>query len=203
MVKGNRAAWCLGAVVPWCLFFGTAHPQVLTTAETLGKGKHALLFTENRLFVEGVQLNIVYGQYVRGLSHRFDLYASVGASRIFEQNQAYVGVGGNYHFFNFEKVHVSSFNIVSSPLHRHGDSSTVLLNSALVVSRSLGKFWAYSGINLLVPIGAKERGLFTPATKKTNVPVGASFGWGKSLVFVEGDFGKLKAVGVGVAFGLN
>jgi hypothetical protein len=55
--------------------------QVLTTAETLGRGKQAVLVSENRIFVDDARLHLIVGQYVRGLSDRFDLYLVGGATR--------------------------------------------------------------------------------------------------------------------------
>ncbi len=179
---------------------GIAGAQVLTTAETLGKGRQAVMFSENRLFVGGDKLNIAYVQYVRGLTKRFDLYVSLGETRIFGENQAWLGLGGNLNLFRVEKVNVSIFNIFSVPVHRRSEASTVLLNSAIVVSRNITeRFALYSGVNSLWPIGAKERGLFTPATKKINVPLGTAVFLGKWGIFAESDLGRLKAVGIGVA----
>jgi hypothetical protein len=174
--------------------------QVLTTAETLSKDKEAVMFSENRLFVGGDELNIVYIQYIRGLTTRFDFYASLGGTQIFGENQAWVGVGGNLRLFRMGKVNVSSFNILSVPVHRRSEASTVLLNSAIVMSRNITeRFALYSGVNSLWPIGAKERGLFTPPTKKINVPLGTAISLGKWTVFTEADIGRLKAVGIGIS----
>lgn len=69
------------------VFLGHAPAQVLTTAETLGRGSQAVMLSENHLFVDGVDLNIAYAQYVRGMSKRFDLYVSFGTTNIQGQNQ--------------------------------------------------------------------------------------------------------------------
>lgn len=182
------------------LYSQRIHAQVLTTAETSGKGKQSVLFSENRLFVDGVQLNIVYLQYVRGINNKFDFYASVGGTRIFGENQAWLGVGGNVHLFRAKRLDVCLFNVASVPLHRRRDSSTVLLNSALVVSQSFEKFSLYSGVNSLIPIGVAARGLFTPPEKKINVPFGVFIPRGRWGIFTETDIGHLKAVGVGVSY---
>lgn len=175
--------------------------QVLTTGDTLGKNKQALLGSENHLFVDGVRLNIAYGQYVRGLTDRFDLYLSAGGTNIFRSNQAWIAVGGNLHLFRVEKFSVSLFNNCSLPLNRVKESSTVLLNSAVVVSRSMTKsITLYSGINGLFPIGARSRGVFTPTSRQLNVPAGLAYTRGKWTLFIEGDIGHTKALGVGISW---
>jgi hypothetical protein len=180
-----------------------ANGQVLTTAETGGKNNQAVMLSENRIFVDGIQLNIAYAEYVRGLTKRFDLYASIGNTTIFGENQAWIGIGGNLHLFRVEKVDVSFFNVGSVPVQRPKNASTVLLNSAIVVSRGLTKsITAYSGVNGLFPIGAKERGFFTPTTKKLNVPVGAAISHKKWLIFIEADIGHLSSAGIGIAHSL-
>lgn len=174
--------------------------QVLTTAETIGSGTQALMLTENHLWVDGVELNIPYVQWVRGLHDRFDLYASVGATHIFDRDQAWIGVGGNLKLFHRGGTAVSLFNIVSTGLHRREESSTVLLNSAVVVSRKISNAVSvWSGVNALIPIGARDRGVFTPPTKKVNVPVGVGIFHGPWGLFMEVDIGRLKAVGFGLA----
>ena len=176
-----------------------ATAQVLTTAQTIGKGSQALMVTENRIYVGGDELNIAYLQYVRGFHPRFDLYASFGGTRIFREDQIWVGLGGNLNVFHSKHADVSLFNVFSTSAHRRHDSSTVLLNSAIVVSHNVNKTLSlYSGMNGLFPIGAKERGLFTPPTKKLNVPIGAGIFRGKWSLFAEVDIGSLKALGIGI-----
>lgn len=173
--------------------------QVLTTAETVGKSNQAVMVTENHLFTNGADLNIAYAQYVRGMRPYFDFYGSVGETTIFGGNQTFVGVGGNLHLFTAKKIGTSLFTIASIPLNRQRQASTVLLNSAIVVSRPISVKWSlYSGVNGLFPIGARARGIFTPTSDQFNAPIGAAFLGKKWSFFFEGDVGPLKAVGVGV-----
>jgi hypothetical protein len=195
-MKITAAAALLSALC----FARAVSAQILTTGETLGKNRQAIMFSGNWLFVDSDKLNIAYLQYIRGLNERFDFYLSAGGTRIYRENQEWVGIGGNLRLFRVEKVNVSGFNIFSVPVHRRSEASTVLLNSAIVVSRNITERVAlYSGINSLWPIGARERGVFTPPTKKINVPLGIGVFWGRWGIFTEGDFGRLKGVGIGIS----
>ncbi len=179
---------------------GSVLAQVLTTGETLGRGAQAVMLSENHLFVDGVDLNNGYLQYVRGLSGRFDLYVSVGTTHLMRRDQEWVGAGGNLHLFRVRKFAVSWYNVCSLPVNHTTEASTVLLNSALVVSREVNKtITLYSGVNSLLPIGARDRGFFTPMQREFNVPVGAAIFHGKWAVFLEGDIGHLKMAGVGIS----
>lgn len=179
----------------------TVNAQILTTGQTTGqKGAQAIMLTENRIYVDGVQLNIAYFQYVLGVSPRLDLYASVGGTRILQQDQLWLGLGENFNVFHRKNVDVSLFNVASLPVNKTAMASTVLLNSAVVVSHSINKMLSlYSGLNVLVPIGVRDRGVFTPSTTYLNVPVGANVNIGKWSLFLEGDIGHLKALGIGIA----
>ena len=180
----------------------SAQAQVLTTGQTLGKGNQLAMVSESRLAVDSVTLNIPYVMYARGLSKEFDLYILLGDTSIFGENQVFAGVGGNLHLFKVGKLDISTLNVVSAGLHRRHESSSVLLNDALIASYAFNaRFSLYSGVNALVPVGARERGLFTPPTYKVNVPIGAAFTFkqGKWSLFVEQDIGRLKATGIGVS----
>lgn len=181
------------------IFARAGECQVLTTGQTLGKNNQVLMMSENRLFVDGVDLNIAYAQYARGLNKRFDFYGSVGETSIFGRNQTWLGAGGNLHLFTAKKMDASFFNVASTPLNRPREASMVLLNSALVVSRPVTQLLTlYTGLNGLFPIGARARGIFTPTTNKMNVPIGLNVSGKKWGLFVEGDIGRLKSVGIGI-----
>jgi hypothetical protein len=184
-----------------------AGAQVLTTADTIGRSNQGVFFSDNRIFVDGVRLHIVVGQYVRGVTDRLDIYLVAGDTRTDNErgtavlSQAWVGAGGNWTVGRWRGFSVSLFGIVSTPISRRGEASVVLANPAVVVSRTVIKdrLALYTGINALVPIGHAERGWFTPPTTHVNVPAGALIMLGKWGVFAEGDIGHLKAVGVGLA----
>ena len=175
-----------------------AGAQVLSTAETLGRGTSAVLFSDN-LVVPGdgiANLNIAYGQYARGLSDRFDLYLSAGGTTTEGSTQAWVGGGGNLRLARFRKAALSLFTIASVPLTHRDEACRVLLNPALIVSVPAGaKLSLYSGINTLVPIGDRSRGIFTPPSTKVNAPIGASYAIGRWGLWGEADFGTLRAFG--------
>ena len=186
-----------------------AHAQVLTTAETLGRGKQAVLASENRIFVDGARLHLLVGQYVRGLTDRLDLYLVAGDTRTDDEtttlviDQAWLGIGGNWSLGQWKDFHASLFAVVSVPINRRDQASLVLANPAVVVSRTVVKdrLALYTGINALVPLGHRERGWFTPPDTKVNVPAGALIMLGKWGVFAEADIGHLKAIGLGLTRG--
>jgi hypothetical protein len=176
--------------------------QVLTTAETLGKGKSGLLVTDNVIVPgEGIaNLNIAYGQFVRGLSDRFDLYVSAGATTTEGSTQAWLGGGGNLRLARIRKVSVSFFTVASVPLNHRDEACRVLWNPAIVASVPVNATLSiYSGVNSLVPIGDRARGIFTPPSTKVNVPIGAMVALGPWAVWGEADFGTLRAFGVGLS----
>ena len=185
-----------------CLLPQTIAAQVLTIGETLGKGKTGLLFSDNVIVPgDGIpNLNIAYGMVAKGLSDRFDLYLSAGGTRTEGATQAFVGGGWNLRLVRVGKATVSFFNVATVPLNRRDEACRILFNPALVVSAPLSaKLAAYSGLNALVPVGDKARGIFTPPSTKINVPIGATYAIGKWGLWGEADFGNLDAFGVGLS----
>ncbi len=189
---------------------GAAEAQILTTAETLGKGKSAVFFSENRIFVDGARLHIIVGQYLRGLSDHFDVYIAAGATRTDDVTatnvitQGWIGGGGNWSVGEWNGFRMSIFGIVSTPFNSRDQASDVLANPAVVISRTVVKdrLALYSGVNALVPIGHREQGWFTPPDTKVNVPIGALIMLGKFGIFAEADIGHLSALGIGLSRGL-
>lgn len=170
-----RVALALTGVL--CLIPAAAEvdAQVLTIGETLGKGKAGLLLADNVVVPgDGIPtLNIAYGLFARGLSDRFDLYLSAGGATTEGATQAFVGGGWNFRLVRIRKATVSFFNVATIPLNRRDEACRILFNPALVVSAPLGpKVVVYSGLNALVPVGDRARGIFTPPSVKTNVPIG-------------------------------
>ncbi len=187
-------------IIAFCLYATAASAQVLTTAETLGKGKQMVAVSENHLNDAGTGINIAYVMYAKGLTSRFDLYVAVGQTQLLGQGQAWAGVGGNAKLFSARKVSVALFTLASVPLHRFSESSVVLLNTALVVSRPISsKLSVYTGVNTLVPIGRRDQGFFTPVDNKLNFPLGASLALGNWGITAEADLGKMRAVGVALS----
>ena len=175
--------------------------QVLTIGETLGKGKAGLLLSDNVIVPgDGIpNINIAYGLWTKGLNDRFDLYLSAGEATTDGATQAFLGGGWNVRLVKIGKAAVSFFNVATIPLNRRNEACRVLFNPALVVSAPLGtKVFVYSGVNALVPVGDKARGIFTPPSAKINVPIGATYAIGKWGLWGEADLGNLKAVGVGL-----
>ena len=189
------------AVILFAWSPSAVHAQVLTIGETLGKGKSAVLVSDNVIFPgDGVpSLNIAYGLWARGLHQRFDLYLSAGETTTEGATQSWIGGGGNLQLVKAGKVAVSLFTVASVPFNRRNEACDVLLNSALVASVPIGsRMFFYSGVNGLIPIGHRARGIFTPPDTKVNVPAGATYALGNWGLWVEMDVGPLHAVGAGV-----
>ena len=175
--------------------------QVLTIGETLGKGKAGLLLSDNVIVPgDGIpNLNIAYAEFAKGLTDRFDLYLAVGETTTEGTTQGWIGGGGNLRLVRIQKVTLSFFSIASVALNRRDEACQVLWNPALVASVPLSTtFTVYTGLNGLIPIGDRERGIFTPPSAKANVPIGGTYAIGPWGVWAEGDFGNLKAVGFGL-----
>lgn len=198
--------FCLTVIIG-LLFSRQTLAQVLVTGETGGKGNQTVFLSANGLFPEGLRLFNAYGQYVYGLNNRVDVLAAYGNISALSQSQQYIGMGWNAHLFKRNRtfVDVSFFNVVTLPLNKRKDASTVLMTPAIVASRPLsiaGKPLAvYSGISFLVPIGAVKDKLFTPPETFINIPVGVSIPLGRKWFFyAEVDPGtNLTTTGFGLA----
>jgi len=178
-----------------------AQAQVLSIGETLGRGKSGLLLTDNAIVPgEGIpNLNIFYGEFARGLSDRFDVYLAFGETTTDGETQVWTGGGGNLRLARAGKVTFSLFTVASVALTRRDEACQVLWNPALIASVPVGKqLTVYSGVNGLIPIGDRERGIFTPPSTKVNVPIGATYAIGPWGLWGEVDVGNLQAVGVGI-----
>jgi hypothetical protein len=178
-----------------------AQAQVLSIGETLGKGRSGLLLTDNAIVPgEGIpNLNIFYGEFARGLSDRFDLYLAFGETTTDGETQVWTGGGGNLRLARARKVTFSLFTVASVALTRRDEACQVLWNPALIASTPVAKqLTVYSGVNSLIPIGDRERGIFTPPSTKVNVPIGATYAIGPWGLWGEVDVGNLQAVGVGI-----
>jgi len=179
----------------------TLDAQVLTIGETIGKGKSGFLLSDNVLVPgDGIpNLNIAYALWAKGLSERFDLYLSAGETTTEGTRQGWLGGGGDLRLVRVKKVTLSLYSVASVALNRRDEACQVLLNPALVASVPLGtKLVVYSGLNGLVPIGDRARGIFTPPSVKANVPIGATYAIGPWGLWGEGDFGNLNAFGFGL-----
>ena len=202
-MRAARSTAARASVGAACVLFaaGRARAQVLTIGETLGKGKNGVLVSDNVL-VPGEDvpnLNNAFVQYARGLSERFDLYLAVGRTSTEGTAQAWVGAGGTLRLLRIRKASVSFFTLGSVPVNRREQACRLLWNPALVISAPVGKaLVVYSGVNSLVPIGDRARGIFTPPSAKVNVPIGATYAFGPWGVWAEADVGTLDAFGVGL-----
>ena len=144
-------------------------------------------------------LNNAFVQYARGLSDRFDLYLAAGGTTTEGSTQGWLGAGGTVRLARVGKASLAFFSLASIPLNHRDEACQVLWNPALVVSGPVSRaLTLYTGVNALVPIGDRARGIFTPPSTKVNVPIGATYAFGAWGLWGEADFGTLNAVGVGV-----
>jgi hypothetical protein len=201
LTLANRCKALAVAAVVLLLGPRAAGAQVLTIGETLGKGKSGLLLTDNVVVPgDGIpNLNIAYLEFAKGLTDRFDLYLSAGRVGTDGEAQGFIGGGGNFRLARIRKLTLSLFSVASVALNRRDEACQVLLNPALVASVPLGpKLTLYSGLNGLIPIGDRARGIFTPPSAKVNVPIGGTYAirsWG---LWAEADFGTIQAAGFGL-----
>ncbi|MDP3763796.1 MAG: hypothetical protein Q8Q92_04115 [bacterium] len=188
------------------LYASSANAQVLATGETGGKGNQAVLVSANGLLPEGLELLNVYSQYVYGVTDWLDFGPVYGNISALGRTQHYVGAGWNLRLLRRSQVFVdvSFFGVVTVPLNKRDEASTVFTAPALVVSRPVtlhGKLVAlYTGLNTSVPVGQRGDKLFTPPEAVWNVPVGFSTAVsGSWLLYAEVDVkNRVKAVGVGL-----
>lgn len=180
--------------------------QTLNIADTSGKGKVSVFASANSLVVKGFTTggyNFSYATY--GLTNRLDLYAGANATTFVGRTQLSIAGGGNIRLISRGPISLSSFSILSTPLHRRTESCGLSFFEATIVSRKFtGKehIVPYIGYSVTVPLGQKKDKLFTPPSTVHNIPLGAMVPLGKILLFMEFNYGRTtKAVGVGVSYG--
>lgn len=204
-----------GLAVPcllcWLLAPAIARAQVLVTGETGGSGGQAAVVAANAIAPKdfGTLANF-WVQYGYGPADHVDVFAAYGNISIFGDTQHYVGAGSNIGLLqrNRHGVDLSFFNNVSVPFTRRDQAATVLLTIALVASHpvALGSvvITPYGGLNAVVPIGQRARGVFTPLeTLRTGI-VGVAIPVSKAWsAYAEYDPGPhLQSGGVGLALTL-
>lgn len=188
-------------------FTSSVSAQVLATGETGGKGNQAVLVSANGLFPDGLELLNVYGQYIYGVTDWLDLGPVYGNVSALGRTQHYTGVGWNLRLLRRSQifVDVSFFGVVTVPLNKRDEASTVFTAPALVVSRPVtvnGRTASlYTGVNTNIPVGQTSNKLFTSPNAVWNVPVGFSTSVSeKWLLYAEVDVRtkRVYAVGVGL-----
>lgn len=190
-----------------CCYNFIALAQVLTPAETIGDKKEAIFLSTNGIFPEGLGLFNNYIQYLKRINGRFDLILTYGNISALGQTQHYVGPGYHINLLRRNKTFfdVSHFNVITAPLNKRADSSTVLMTPAIMLSRPVSVkkfgFTPYFGFTATVPIGATRETIFTPPRRILAVPVGFAASLPKFKnwsVTAEVDFGKnFQAFGFG------
>lgn len=201
---------CLAALF-FSILAGTAPAgaQVLITGETGGAGGQAVMVTANRLAPKdfGTLANF-WAQYGYGLSDRVDVFAVYGRISVFGDSQQYVGGGSNISLFKRRGhgLDVSFFTNATVPVTRRDQAATALATLALVASRpvTLGSIvmTPYGGFNTLLPIGHRERGVFTPVealhTGIAGLAVPIDKAWSAYAEYNPGP--GLQSAGVGILY---
>lgn len=183
------------------LFVAAVLPaQIISTAETSGRGKTTYILAPNLSSYAGSRGNGGYIWLGHGLTDNFDFFTIDGWSTTGEATQFWLGLGSNTHFGKVAGVDVGLYDYVTMPVTRRREASTVFLNVALVASKHVGPVVPYLGANANVPLGhAAEQCVFTPPKTELNFPIGIAIPIGKYCFYGEVDAGRLRVYGVGIS----
>jgi len=182
--------------------------QVLVTGEPGGSGAQAVVVTANLISVKDFgTLKNFWAEYGYGLTDRVDIFAAYGVITVFGETQHYIGGGSNIGLLQRRRhgLDVSFFNNVSVPLTRRDEAATLLGTFAFVASRPVKigavSLTPYGGFEAVVPIGHRDRGVFTPVETLHAGIVGVAIPLAKTwAAFVEYDPGpRLRSGGAGIA----
>ena len=207
-MKTVRRTLCIAVLVTLSGLFlaSSVSAQVLATGETGGKGNHAVLLSANAIVPDGLSLLNVFGQYIYGVTDRLDVGPVYGNVSALGRTQHYVGVSWNLNLLRRSQtfVDVSFFGVVTVPLNKRGEASTVFTAPAIIVSRPVNikgrPINLYSGFNTNAPISQRADKLFTPPETVWNIPVGLSVAVsGKWMICAEVDIhNNVNAFGAGL-----
>jgi hypothetical protein len=195
-------------VVCWLAGAVTASGQVLLTGETGGSGAQAVSVTANLISAKGFgDLTNFWGQFGYGVTDRVDIFATYGAITVFGKTQHYASVGSNVGILQHRQhgLDVSFFSSLSVPMTRRDEAATLLLTVAFVASHplNLGSLLVtpYGGLEAVIPVGDRARGVFTPVETLHAGIVGVAIPlrktWTASVEYNPGP--SLRSGGVGIA----
>ena len=173
--------------------------QVISTAETSGRGKTTLLGSFNANRYAGVSGTGGYFWGGRGITDSFDVFTIDGWSTVPRATQAWVGAGSNLRFAKLFGWDMSLYQYATTPVNRRAMASTLLYDACWINSRHVGAVVPYIGVNAIVPIGNRNQSTFTPPRTEYNVPIGLSVPVGKTSVYFEVDAGKMMLFSGGVS----
>jgi hypothetical protein len=191
-----------------CVGVVPASGQVLLTGETGGSGAQAVVVTANLISVKDFgTLKNFWAEYGYGLTGRVDIFAAYGVISVFGETQHYVSGGSNIGLLQRRRLglDVSFFSNVTVPITRRNEAATLLGTFAFIASRpvKIGAVFLtpYGGFEAVVPIGHRDRGVFTPVETLHAGIVGVAIPLGKTwAAFVEYDPGpRLRSGGAGIA----
>jgi hypothetical protein len=195
-------------LVCWLVHVASASGQVLLTGETGGSGSQAVAVTASFIAQKDFgNLTNLWAQYGYGLTDRVDIFAAYGDITVFGQLQHYVGIGSNIAVLKRrrDQVDVSFFSNVSLPLTRREQAATVLVTLAVIASRPVqlgaAHITPYGGLETIVPVGDRARGIFTPIETLHAGVFGIAVPLHKTwAAYAEYNYGEnLRSSGVGIA----
>lgn len=175
--------------------------QVMSTADTLGKGKNALFLGTAPTWVSGGDMGTAnFVQVWHGFTDRIDGFCGVAVFTVPDQAQANGLCGINANLVQVKpkddpkapsKFSVSTFQMVATGLHARKDSSTFWWYPAVIANTNVpvGKttLSPYVGYAVTVPVGNIENKVFTFDQPVHNVPVGLAITRGRFVFFAEYD----------------
>ena len=181
------------------LLVASVNAQVISTAETSGRGKTTFLGSVNGNRYAGVNGTGGYFWAGRGMTDSFDLFTIDGWSTVPGATQAWVGAGSNLRFAKLAGWDMSLYQYATTPVNRRGMASTLLYDACWINSRHVGPVVPYVGLNAVVPIGNRNQSAFTPPKTEYTLPIGLSVPSGKAFLYFEADVGKMMVFSAGVS----
>lgn len=173
--------------------------QVISTAETSGKGKTTYIASLNANRYQGVNGSGGYVWVGRGVTDRLDVFTIDGWSTVPGATQFWVGVGSNFRFAQLAGWDMSLYQYLTTPLNRRQEASAVLYDACWINSRHVGKAVPYVGVNAVVPIGNTHQATFTPPRTEFNFPVGVAIPARNVFLYLEADLGEITIYSLGVS----
>lgn len=175
------------------------HAQLLAFGQTSGRGSHSAMLAGSWQQDGGFGRVSPSVTYVKGVTDRADLYLSAGETADGHARQSWGGIGGNVHVRRVNGFDTSLYTTASFALTSRSRACTLLLNPAVIASRTLtDRLTLYGGVSALLPIGHRNDGVFTPTDDQLSVPFGLGISTGSWTVYGEIAFGRTRGIGVGI-----
>lgn len=184
-----------------------AQAQVLVTGRTVGKGNGVAFVSGDGILTDGIGIANNWGGVEVGIANRVDLFGGGGNFSLLGHQFPYAVAGGLFGLPT-QKFYVdaSAYQVAIVPLYDRKDTSTSIINSAIVMSKTFTLKWRgyaitpYIGASWLYSLGPKDRILSIPHCT-FQVPLGVSVPLGKKFgVAIEYDQGTTKSFGFALSY---